>query len=196
MIVVQELDMALGDTIRCQFGEELADGEVVDANTARCWAPPGTAGETVVVRLQHGSDGMYTRGAGAFEYISAPIVRIVEPSIGPEAGGRIVSVYGSGFKSGGATCRFGSRIAPASGAVGLSSSLLTCMAPASTEGAVAVEVSMNGGSDFTRSGVQYMYVQGVKMTELRPSEGRADKIGETVTAVSYTHLTLPTILLV
>ena len=71
MIVVQELDMALGDTIRCQFGEELADGEVVDANTARCWAPPGTAGETVVVRLQHGSDGMYTRGAGAFEYISA-----------------------------------------------------------------------------------------------------------------------------
>ena len=28
-----------------------------------------------------------------------------------------------------------------------------------------------------------MYVQGVKMTELRPSEGRADKIGETVTVI-------------
>ena len=50
-------------------------------------------------------------------------------------------------------------------------------------GTVAVEVSMNGGADFTGSGVEYMYEQGIRISGLRPSEGRADKGGQTVTVI-------------
>ena len=42
---------------------------------------------------------------------------------------------------------------------------------------------MNGGVDFTESGVEYLYTQGISLVELRPSEGRADKAGQTVTVI-------------
>jgi len=139
VIVVRELTLAPGEVIRCQFGDALVDGEVVDTSTIRCLAPAATAEGSVVVRLQRGSDGVRLRGAGVFEYMTTPTVREVLPSRGPEGGARTVSVYGTGFKSGQVACRFGSQVVPDSAAAWLSSTLVTCVSPSSsTQGAVAV----------------------------------------------------------
>ena len=183
MIAVQELDLTPDEVIRCQFGEGLVGGKVVDASTVQCRAPAGATEGSVVVRLQRGSNGLYLRGAGVFEYIMTPAVRDVQPSRGPEAGGRSVSVFGVGFLRGEVVCRFGSQVMPVSGAAWLSSTHVTCTSPSSMRGTVAVEVSMNGGADFTGSGVEYMYEQGIRISGLRPSEGRADKGGQTVTVI-------------
>ena len=94
-----------------------------------------------------------------------------------------MSVFGVGFLRGEVVCRFGSQVMPVSGAAWLSSTHVTCTSPSSMRGTVAVEVSMNGGADFTGSGVEYMYEQGIRISGLRPSEGRADKGGQTVTVI-------------
>jgi len=94
-----------------------------------------------------------------------------------------VSVYGSGFKPGEVVCRFGSQVVSAFGASWQSSTLVTCVSPSSTQGQVAVEVSMNGGVDFTKGGIVFMYEQGIRIVELRPSEGRAGKAGQIVTVM-------------
>ena len=182
-IAVHEMDLTPDDVIHCQFGGGVVYGKVVNASTVRCQAPAGAAEGAVVVRLQHGSNGVYFRGAGVFEYIMTPAVRDVQPSQGPEAGGRLVTVYGAGFLPGEVACRFGSQVMPVSGATWLSSTHVTCTSPPSMRGTVAVEVSMNGGADFTGSGVEYMYEQGIRLSDLRPSEGRAGKAGQTVTVV-------------
>ena len=114
MIVVRDLKLLSDDTVRCKFGEELVDGEVVNASTVVCRAPAGTREGSVVVRLQVGKDGVYAVGAGVFEYMITPTVREFLPSMGPEAGGRLVSVYGTGFKPGDALCRFGPQAVPVS----------------------------------------------------------------------------------
>ena len=153
VIVVRELNLTQGEGIRCKFGDAIVDGQVIDDSTGRCWAPAAAGEGSVVVRLQRGSDGVYVRGAGVFEYMLTPTLFAVMPSRGPETGGRAVSVYGSGFKPGEVVCRFGSQVVSAFGASWQSSTLVTCVSPSSTQGQVAVEVSMNGGVDFTKSGI-------------------------------------------
>jgi len=53
----------------------------------------------------------------------------------------------------------------------------------SVAGGVAVEVSVNGGADYTSDGKQYMYEAGALVSEVRPSRGISGMAGQVVTVV-------------
>ena len=87
-----------------------------------------------------------------YEYLEASKIAALMPSRGSVTGGTMVSVTGSGFREAGLRCRFGGEeVLDGEGAQFVSSSIVACVAPASVSGTgtVAVEVSVNGGSDFT-----------------------------------------------
>jgi hypothetical protein len=68
----------------------------------------------------------------------------------------IVSADAAARSAGGVVCRFGALRAPG---VWLSSSALACAAPpdAAEPGTVALDVSLNGGADFTFSGLSFTF---------------------------------------
>ena len=76
---------------------------------------------------------------------------------GEAAGGSAVEVHGAAFLLSGMHCAFGNASVLVRAQV-ISSSMLTCIAPASAAGDVSVEVSANKGTDTTHDGVVYWYV--------------------------------------
>jgi hypothetical protein len=127
----------------------------------------------------------YQQSSGlSFVYGQNPSVARLEPSAGPVEGGRPVTVHGVHLMPAVATplvnhssvvCRFGG---PGEGAgpaaqgivvpaVNVTTSSVVCVTPpmprtsrpsaSASEGAMAVEISTNGGIDFSTSGVRYSY---------------------------------------
>ena len=97
-----------------------------------------------------------------------------------------MSVHGTGFDGDDLQCRFGTQAVRGREVSLVTSTLVHCSAPASAEvGEVVVELSMNGGADFTSSGKKFVYDQGATATALRPSVGRSGPKGHVVTVVGH-----------
>ena len=121
-----------------------------------------------------------------YEYLEASKIAALMPSRGSVTGGTMVSVTGSGFREAGLRCRFGGEeVLDGEGAQFVSSSIVACEAPASVSGTgtVAVEVSVNGGSDFTSDRVEYLYEESATVTGLRPSVGVSGASDQVVTVM-------------
>jgi hypothetical protein len=107
------------------------------------------------------------------------------PSKGLPTGGTIVSVMGSGYTAGEVQCRFGDVAVSGRAAVRVSSTMVTCIAPGAAageqRGPVALEVSANGGADFTSDGKMFMYEMGATVEGLLPSWGLSMTGGQVVT---------------
>jgi len=85
-------------------------------------------------------------------------------------GGTVVSVRGANLGADGLTCRFGGVDVTGADARWVTSSVVVCVSPQPREeGAVSVEISLNGGADFTASGRQYVYEPSPTVDSLRPS---------------------------
>ena len=69
-----------------------------------------------------------------------------------------MSVRGANFRADGLACRFGALSVKGAGALWVTSSVVACVAPQPREeGSVAIEISLNGGVDYTASGKQFSY---------------------------------------
>lgn len=141
------------------------------------------------VRLTEG-EGRREIGSGLeYEYYVAASVSDVYPRGGTVSGGTLVSVSGSGLSGGDVACRFGTVVVSGAGAQVLSSSLVACVSPsASSAGGVAVEVSLNGGVDFTSDNVQYVYGARAAVSEIVPSVGLSGVAGQVVTVIGSDFL--------
>ena len=65
-----------------------------------------------------------------------------------------------------------------------SSTMVSCVTPASaTSGLVAVELSFNGGTDFTSDGHRFLFEEQALVEALVPSEGRSGEAGQVVTVI-------------
>lgn len=104
-----------------------------------------------------------------FRYYDVPILLGAWPAAGVDVGGTEVLIHGSGFSHaapggrgfGGALCRFGNSSVSSSV---LSDSELRCHSPpwnglrvSATGTAVPVQISLNGGADFSDSSLQFHY---------------------------------------
>ena len=178
------LEGDLGD-LGCMFGSVLVPAIVVSASAATCKAPASAQGVVGLSLALEGHSGSL-HGTLAFEYYSMPAVSGLLPRRGTVFGGTMVSVTGSGFREAGLRCRFGGEeVLGGDGAQFVSSSIVACEAPASVSGTgtVAVEVSVNGGSDFTSDRVEYLYEESATVTGLRPSVGVSGASDQVVTVM-------------
>lgn len=108
-----------------------------------------TVGEAEVLVAAGGDDAACEQSYG---YYSAPVVSRISLSHGPVRGGTRIHVFGSGFHRNqhrqAAMCRFGGVAVPAIRHNDILA--VQCEAPASNRtGPVNVEVSLNGGADFS-----------------------------------------------
>ena len=94
-----------------------------------------------------------TSSADQYAY-GPPSVSAVNPVTGPTAGGNTVTITGTNFVSG-ATVEFGSNAATSVNVQ--STTTLTAVAPAGSDGTVDVTVSTPGGSSATSNADQYAY---------------------------------------
>ena len=95
----------------------------------------------------------------------------------------MISVVGSDFLDP-VICRFGTTPSALRLSQMMSSTLVSCVAPAaSSSGLVSVELSFNGGADFTSSGHRFMYEEPAVVEKLVPSAVRSGEAGQVVTVI-------------
>lgn len=94
----------------------------------------------------------------------------MSPADGPNSGGTLVSVVATNLiDSAALRCKFGTVAAVA--ATFITPSLLSCTAPAAAAGTVTVEVSNNGGSDYSASLVPFTYYATETISSLSVTHG-------------------------
>ncbi|MDF1564549.1 MAG: IPT/TIG domain-containing protein [Deltaproteobacteria bacterium] len=131
----------------------VTDLVVVDANTLTATTAAGSPGASdVVVGLGSGLDRLEGVLAGGFTYQGALDLSRVEPERGAQAGGTLVSLYGSGFTTG-SQVTFGLRTATVEALLG--DAILTVRSPPGAPGLVDVSVSEGAGPALLPDAFQY-----------------------------------------
>ena len=167
----------------CLYGMNSVVGQLVRPNLVLCRSPTGIMAGSVV-DLMLTVDKELVSGVYKFEVYDEPRVVSLMPSRGTVQGGSYVSVLGSKFSGSEVQCRFGSQGVSGSGVRLLSSTLIACRVPPGTLGeSVAVEISLNGGLDFSTEGREFLYGRAVTVELARPSQAIAGVTGQTVTVV-------------
>ena len=149
-----------------------------------CPAPSsGTAGAVrLAVRRRFG--GVEVGSFLSFEYYTPPMIVGVLPGSGLVQGGTVVTIRGADFRADGLTCRFGTQSVTGADARWVTSSVVLCVAPQpQEEGSVVMEISLNGGVDYTASGKQFVYESGAVVENLRPAWAVAGMEGQVITVV-------------
>jgi len=169
------------ESVTCVFGGSRVQGHVLEGTRVECMSTGVTAAGKVKVGVE-GVSGLV--GSLDFEFYFGPVVSRLVPSRGALSGGAMVTLHGTGFSGKGLLCRFGSGIAGEGTGRYLSSTMVSCMAPSVVEaGSVIVEVSINGGADYSGGGKEYSYEMGATVDAVLPSRGQAGAVGQVVTVV-------------
>ena len=127
--------------VACVFGERTSAATVDGDGRVVCATPGGAGPGRVSFGIRVGS--LYVGSEQIFTYAPRPTVSRVHPPSGSEDGGSTAFVVGSGFaRTKLLSCRFGADVLVA--AVWMSSTVVTCKAPALAPGLYAVSVTLNG----------------------------------------------------
>uniref|UniRef100_UPI000A470A2F beta strand repeat-containing protein n=1 Tax=Nocardia shimofusensis TaxID=228596 RepID=UPI000A470A2F len=144
------------------FGATPATSFTVDSDTQiTAIAPAGTGVEQVTVTTVGG-----TSNGAPFTYVAAAVLALLAPIAGPETGGTVVTLTGTGF-TGATAVDFGA--APATSFTVVSDTEITAIAPAGT-GVESVTVTTVGG---VSNGSPYTYVAAPALASLTPAAGAA-----------------------
>lgn len=180
-VTITGKDFDLSQRVWCRFGDmpRLAVGEFLSANELVCHAPrfrasiympTSKSSTTLAVALSVNSKDFEPSGH-TYTYTEAPQVLAIQPTRGTVEGSTLVHVTGAHFVAGMAWCRFG-RVEVR--AMVSSATELVCISPPSSFAEeVAVDVSMNGGVDFTASAVLYTYHLPPQIRRVTPTLGPA-----------------------
>jgi len=190
-VTVSSTDFSQQDkSIVCHFGHKSVEGEVVQPYGAVCLSPRGTPGNMPVL-FSVSQDGQVFAGQSAsFTYYQEPVIFSFIPSQGFGVGGTVVTLFGSSFGVENLSCRFGLQTVSAGAVNGKSSTMVLCVAPQHLgfQGKVALEISNNGGTDFTDEGNDFLYVQTPILTSIDPSHGITGASNQMVTIIGSNYL--------
>jgi len=129
--------------IVCSFGPDVppVPALVLTQGALTCVAPPAAGQQPLPVAVRVSVNGFdFSATAAQFNYLTPAAVTTVLPRTGPEAGGTLVTVIGTGFSNAypaNLLCAFDSVLVPA---VWVSDTQLTCVTPAHAPGASLVRV--------------------------------------------------------
>nr|WP_269330170.1 IPT/TIG domain-containing protein [Kineosporia babensis] len=151
-----------------KFGSTNATSVVVNSNTQITAVAPARAAGLVDVTVTTAGGTSATSSADGYNYVAAPSVTSVSPTVGPTAGGTSVTVTGANF-TGATAVTFGG-VAGTSIVVSTDSQL-TVTAPAHAAGTVDVVVTAPGGSSAISSADQFSYFAAPTVTAVSPSSG-------------------------
>jgi IPT/TIG domain len=180
-------------TLQCRFGSgatvALVAAVYVSDGVCVCLSPAVAAAASVSIALTTNEQD-YSSAEQHFQYTAAAVITSVTPLTGPESGGTVVYISGSGFNTATATaagalitCQFGDDSSSSSRvpATVLSSDLLACTAPQRRPGAVPLLISTNG-QQYVRASSDYTYHVSVQVRAVEPTVGPAR--GGTVVTVT------------
>lgn len=161
-------------------GRPATDLEIIDPFTLSARTPPGDPGpRDVVLRLSEGE----SRLEGGFTYEGPPQPASLTPTWGPEGGGDLVYVSGTGFSEDDAVW-FGGQLSPKTTL--LNPTLLRAETPASDAGVVDVRVQGPHGEGILEDGYAFMSPPaepGDAVTILAVVPGQGPAVGGTVATV-------------
>lgn len=164
-----------GAVISCRYAESLVVvPTVLSLPTSMVCPVPLTAPSgalTIGVSFNDGAN--YSPNTNNVFFYSFGIVGLT-PSLGPDTGGSVVLVAGTGFinrPAGMIICRFASLLSNADPY--LKSSQSSCRSPATTPGMVSFALSQDGGITFSTSTITYRFYQAPTVTALYPQGGPA-----------------------
>lgn len=156
--------------LSCRFSRAVVVTAVVmDPTTAICVAPASPKlGLSSLEISTNGGD--FISDGWMFHYVPDISITSVWPLVGPESGGTILTIVGTGFTGIGVfMCEFGSvrNIVPASR---MDSTTLSCVCPPHMPGTVPIRLSMNG-QQFTETGIMFEYLMEATVQSITPSFG-------------------------
>ena len=175
LIAVHGRGFLQSTSLKCRFAMITVDATFVSGTVVNCTSPSNVEGAVALEVSNNGVD--FSRSNMTFNYISAVAVRLLDPPTGPEFGGSVISVLGSGMLLG-SRCRFGG-IASLSATL-ISAGELRCVSPAQPVGIYAVEVTGNM-QDFTHDGIEFRYTVATVVKLAQPVLGPL--VGGTVVSV-------------
>ena len=179
------------DAVMCRFGSVSVPAQVESASSLLCETPDLglDASVAVAVEVTTNSGGHYSDHGMNFLYQDVPDIFSLSPPQGVELGGYEVTVTGSGFlATPHLACRFHSTIVQATM---VSSSVITCAAPAHTPMPVCVDVTLNG-VDFSDCSAKFTYSAAATMHSLYPAAGPVGGGTEvTITGTNFEALLRP-----
>ena len=167
-----------GGPLRHDGGEQLHQRF---GNPDRAGQPGGTAG-TVDVTVTTAGGTSATSSADQFTYVAAPTVSGMSPTVGPLAGGTLVTITGTSLTDATAV-DFGTTAA--SSVTSDSATQITLDSPAGT-GTVDVTVTTAGGTSATSSADHFTYVAAPTVTGMSPTVGPL--AGGTLVTITGTNL--------
>ena len=157
---------------RCLFGgtESKRRARFVSETLVVCRTPSAVSymGTSVDVSVRSEGEEAVIGAGIQFSFLQPISVARMQPSMGPELGGSVVTMVGSGFlRSAELRCRIGDLTAKA---IWLSSTSIECIIPRGQLGNVSAEAS-NNGADFEGVGMWFEYVRAAQAGALSPSRG-------------------------
>ena len=156
--------------VKCMFGQDVTRAQMLNASAVLCVVPSAGSAGAVSAGLSE-KDGALTEN-NQYQYYEAPTIESIQPSYGGIGKSSLVTLVGAGFGGAGLECRFGSEVIRGLGVRLLSASMVVCESPRSPAAAsVVVEVSLNGGADYTTSRREFTFKQAATLEGLRPSIG-------------------------
>jgi len=179
----------------CHFGDQhIIAGKYTNGTHAHCQVPSVLQAHSTNLSLSFDGGAFFTLNAMPFEYISASKVVFVEPTAGSVHGGTLLQIKGNGFiarDDADYKCKFTrettlSTVPAVSPAVRINETTIHCISPVSlTAGVNFVEISMNGGEDYTMDRAEFKYRIPVRATAISGSHG--PESGGTVVFVHGRH---------
>lgn len=130
-------------------------------------APSHAAGQVDVTVTTPGGTSAVTP-ADHYSFVARPTISAVSPAYGSHAGGRTVSITGTGL-TGASKVRFGTTAGTALHVV--SGSSLTVQAPSHAAGLVDVSVTTPGGTSLPVAADQYIFVGVPTVSHVSPASG-------------------------
>ena len=174
VVTVQGVNLVGANSAKtiCGFGDaEFTTAVEVSSVVIICESPAHPEG-SVAVEVSVSDQGQQFSSSNAlFDYASPVALRAAYPEGGPEEGGTVVSVQTDSVEGSLRTfgCRFGT-IAPVS-ARKANDNIMQCMSPARDIGATQLEVTHNGGAEYSSSWTSFSYWPQSEILSIDPASG-------------------------
>jgi large repetitive protein len=164
----------------CKLGAAVHAGLLVDDTTVQCAVSCAESGtQQLLVSLNGGAD--FTQTGPLFKCLALPTVSSIAPVSGPESGGTVVTLTGTGFTPSTTLCKVGTA-APVA-ANWLSATAVECTTHAAAAGTTAaITVSTDGGVHYSAvtAGSSFAYVPAVTLSSAAPQQITSEQ-GSSVT---------------